>query len=59
VFASSDKDGKSIRETKVSTEPAAIRAALGGFADRCAGWELKRRLWEYGCTANWYQPGCQ
>ena len=29
-----DKDGKSIRETKVSTEPAAIRAALGGFADR-------------------------
>ena len=29
-----DKDGKNVRETKVATEPAAIRSALEGFADR-------------------------
>ena len=29
-----DKDGNSVRETKVATEPAAIRCALEGFADR-------------------------
>jgi len=29
-----DKDGKMVRETKVDTEPAAIRSALEGYADR-------------------------
>ena len=29
-----DKDGNSVRETKVATEPEAIRSALEGFADR-------------------------
>jgi transposase len=29
-----DKDGKNVRETKVATEPTAIRSALDGFADR-------------------------
>ncbi|MDE2184531.1 MAG: IS110 family transposase [Alphaproteobacteria bacterium] len=29
-----DKDGKQVRETKVPTEPEAIRSALEGFADR-------------------------
>jgi transposase len=29
-----DSEGKSLRETKVATEPEAIRAALEGFADR-------------------------
>ena len=29
-----DKDGKTVREEKVATEPEAIRCALGGFADR-------------------------
>jgi transposase len=29
-----DSEGKTVREVKVSTEPAAIRSALGGYADR-------------------------
>ena len=29
-----DKDGNSVRETKVATEPEAIRCAMEGFADR-------------------------
>ena len=29
-----DSEGKTVREVKVSTEPAAIRSALEGFADR-------------------------
>jgi transposase len=29
-----DRDGKVVRETTVSTEPAAIRCALEGYADR-------------------------
>lgn len=29
-----DRDGRNVREAKVSTEPAAIRSALEGFADR-------------------------
>lgn len=29
-----DKDGKNVRETKVATEPEAIRSALDGYADR-------------------------
>ena len=29
-----DSEGKTVREVKVSTEPAAIRRALEGFADR-------------------------
>jgi transposase len=29
-----DSEGKTVREVKVSTEPAAIRCALEGFADR-------------------------
>lgn len=29
-----DKDGNNVRETKVATEPEAIRCALEGFADR-------------------------
>jgi transposase len=29
-----DSEGKTVREVKVSTEPAAIRPALEGFADR-------------------------
>lgn len=29
-----DRDGKSLKETKVATDPAAIRSALDGFADR-------------------------
>jgi len=31
-----DKDGNTVRETKVSTEPEAIRSALEGYADRLA-----------------------
>jgi transposase len=31
-----DSEGKTVREVKVSTEPAAIRCALEGFADRLA-----------------------
>jgi hypothetical protein len=29
-----DSEGKTVREAKVSTEPAAIRSALEGYADR-------------------------
>jgi hypothetical protein len=29
-----DSEGKTVREVKVSTEPAAIRCALEGYADR-------------------------
>ena len=29
-----DSEGKTVREVKVSTEPAAIRSALEGYADR-------------------------
>jgi len=29
-----DRDGKTVREAKVATEPSAIRSALEGFADR-------------------------
>ncbi len=29
-----DHEGKTVREVKVSTEPAAIRSALEGYADR-------------------------
>jgi transposase len=45
-----DKDGNSVRETKVATEPAAIRSALEGFADRLgrAGIEASSLgLWLY------------
>src|SRR5260370_16222983 len=31
-----DSEGNTVREVKVSTEPAAIRSALEGFADRLA-----------------------
>jgi predicted NBD/HSP70 family sugar kinase len=29
-----DGEGRTVREVKVSTEPAAIRSALEGYADR-------------------------
>ena len=42
-----DSEGKTIREVKVSTEPAAIRCALEGYADRLSlklGWARSERF---------------
>ena len=54
-----DKDGKSAAKQRFL--PRRRRSAPCWRASRiaCDGWEWKRRLWEYGCTANCIQPDCQ
>ena len=51
-----DAEGVTVREVKVSTEPEAIRCALGGPRIASISWVSKRRHWASGCTANYSRP---
>jgi hypothetical protein len=61
-----DKDGKTVRETKLITEPGAICSALDGFKDRLQrvgveassiGMWLYRELHAAGLRSSSWKPG--
>ena len=66
-----DSEGKTVREVKLSTEPASIRCALEGYADRLSrigveasslGLWLYRELHGAGCRSLSWKPvtcGCR
>jgi hypothetical protein len=56
VFASSI-EGQTVRDVKVSTESAAIRSAVKGYADRLDRVEPRRHRSAFGCIANCSRPG--
>jgi len=52
AFCVTDREGKTVREGKVASEPSAIRSALEGFADRVNRIGVEASSLGYGCTAS-------